>query len=126
MSGDAFNPYHDPVARELHDANAQLHAVRQELWDANQPLEVRASLQARRADHARAMRWGVRVVIGLGALWFALSLLFGRAGARLFGGLLSFLLDAVGVLIVVGCFAWIGSTLWRAGRWVAGRGDARP
>lgn len=119
------NPHRNPVARELHDARAELRGIHDQLWEMNQPPEVRAALQAKRAERARRAAWAARLVLGLAAGWVVRSLAFGRAGQRLFGGVLSFALDALGVLLVVGFFVWIGGSVWRGARWVAGRSEGR-
>lgn len=71
------------------------------------------------------MMWAIRLVLGLVAAWVVVSRVFGRAGQRVFGSVLSFALDAVGVLLVVGFVVWIGGTVWRGVRWVTGRSEDR-
>lgn len=119
-----FNPHSDPVAREVHDVNAQLGGIRDQLWEMNQPPEVRAALQAERAKKAQVMVWGVRVVLGLALVWVVLTKLFGAAGSRFFGGMLAFAWNAFEVVLVLGFFLLIGQTLWRGLRWLAGRPGA--
>lgn len=120
MSFD-FNPHSDPVARELHHTNANLRGIGDQLWEMNQPPEVRAELQARRAEQTRTMVWGVRVVLGLALVWVVLAKVFGAAGSRAFGSLLSLAWHAFEVGLVLGFFLWIGQRLWRGVRWLAGR-----
>ena len=104
------------VEQQLRDANASLDQINAHLWEQNQPAEVRAAIQADRAKKAQTQAIGIRVVFGLAAAWVVLSLVFGRSGQHLFGSLLSVALDAIGVLMVVGGFLWVGSLLIRGGR----------
>ena len=108
--------YRARVEQQLRDANASLDQINAHVWEQNQPAAVRAALHEDRAKKAHAQAIGIRVVFGLAAAWVVLSLVFGRSGQHLFGSLLSFALDAVGVLLVVGGFLWAGSLLVRGGR----------
>ena len=112
----SFNPHNDPVARELHNANETLRGIQGQLWEQSQPAEVRAALQADRAQRAHAASWGVRILLGIAAAWVLLSLVFGQAGQRLFGSLLGFAWDALGALMVLGAVVWVGSVLLRGAR----------
>lgn len=121
MQFDDFNPYSDPVARQLHDANTHLRGVRDQLWELGQPPEVRAEIQARHDEHARTTIWDLRVVGGVALAWVVLATLFGTAGTRVFGGLLSLAWGALEVVLVLGFFLVIGQALWRGVRRLAGR-----
>ena len=121
MSWNAdWNPHSDPVARELHDANANLRHIGDQLGEMNQPPAVRAARQADRAAHTRMQVSGIGVVLGLAAVWVVLGLVFGRAGHRLFGSLLGFIWDALNVLLVVGAVAGVLVVVVRVGRTVFG------
>jgi hypothetical protein len=112
------------VEQQLREANAQLQGVNDHLWELNQPPEVRAALQARRAEQARAKTWAIGVVCALAATWVLLSLAFGPAGSRLFGRLLALAWQAIEVALLLGFFVGIGLAVWRGVRWLTGRSGA--
>lgn len=116
-----FNPHSDPVARHLHDASAELRGVRQEVWEASQPPEVRAEFQARRDAHARTVLWGTRLVFGGLAGFWLVAAVFGRTGTRLVGGALALAWQAFEVVLALGFFGVAAHTLWRGVRWLMGR-----
>lgn len=123
MSLDPLDFSNDPVARGLAETNRQLRAIGDQLWEQQQPAEVQAARAAERSERNRATVWGVRLVLGIGAAWLVLSLLFGSAGTRLLGRLLGFGWDALGVLFVVGAALWVGRGLWRVVTWILRRSD---
>ncbi len=104
------------VEQQLRDANASLDHINAHLWEQDQPPEVRAALQERRARDGHAKQLGWRLVLGLAAAWVVASLLFGRAGQHAFAGLLGLLWDALNVLLVVGFFVGVGVALVRGAR----------
>ena len=102
--------------QQLREANANLRDIGDQLGELNQPPEVRAQIQAGRAEQNRVKLRGVQVVLAVIGLWVVLSLLFGEAGSSFVGRLFSLALDGIGALLVIGAVLWIGGLVLRGVR----------
>lgn len=124
--------YHElRTQQELQAANAELRGVRDELWLANQPPEVRAAVQVKRAADARARRWLARGGIGLVLLWGVLRTVFGKGvGDGFASGAVWLAWHGMEWALMLGVVVWLWSAVAkgargaaRSARWLAG---ARP
>ncbi len=118
----SFNPYNDPVARELHNANAELRSIGDQLDELNQPPEVRAARQADRAAQSQVTVSGVGLVLGLAAAWVLISLVFGRIGQRVFGSVLGFAWEVLNFVFVIAAIVGVVVLGFRMVRSILGLG----